>query len=439
MSADRPFLKTTVLAALGRSAGLLVPFLAAGIYGANAETDAFFFAYMLAFIFLTLFSSIFESTLTPYLTDPPSSLQKSQIITGEAARLFFPGMALFGIVLSWGLPFVLTASGWKGKTAIQTAHFFAEFQPLLWAGIAVAAMQGLFLYRKIFWFGALSPLLRTVFAIVSMALWHKRLGLHALAFGFVAGEALRLVLAWFLHRTKTGGGESVSKILRPVWPRKAFLKEAGFQTMALLAVSLMVLVDQWFAALAGPSRLTLLCYADRLVQIPYLLFLSGLLNIFHADWSHAQGMSPEVFWTKLRKDVPRVSFGAFALAFFLAVTSTRWIHLFYGHSRLLASDLEVLRGIFFWYALGLGPGLIRLLLGRAFVALRISKIYLFSCWIELGLNCVLDAIFVRKWGVQGLASSTALVYLAAMTWLFLILGWHQRKLSNLQNSGVISA
>ena len=205
------------------------------------------------------------------------------------------------------------------------------------------------------------------------------------------------------------------------WPRDSFLKDAIFQTLALLAVNLMVLVDQWFAALAGPARVSLLSYADRLVQIPYLLFLSGLLNIFHIDWSFAQGQANGGFWKKIRKDAGVVFIVAFSISLFMAATSKIWIDIFYGTQKISPQDRETLRGIFTWFALGLGPGLVRLLLGRALVALRASKIYLIQCWMELGLNCILDAIFLRLWGVEGIALSTALVYFLSMIWILFYL------------------
>ena len=103
MSSKRPFFETTVLAALGRIGGLLVPFLAAAIYGASPETDAFFFAYMLAFVFLTLFSSIFEATLIPYLTEHGQAVSQTRAICLEVARRLFPAMALLGLGLACAL------------------------------------------------------------------------------------------------------------------------------------------------------------------------------------------------------------------------------------------------------------------------------------------------------------------------------------------------
>ncbi|OGW72583.1 MAG: hypothetical protein A2Y02_01460 [Omnitrophica bacterium GWA2_52_12] len=421
MTSKRPFFETTVLAVLGRIGGLLVPFLAATIYGASPETDAFFFAYMLAFVFLTLFSSIFEATLIPYLTEHGQMASRTRAICFEVARRLFPGMALLGLGLAGVLGPLLRAGGWDTGVAAKVVWFFAELQLLLWAGFATAAFQGVFLQQKVFWFGALSPLLRSAIAILSMVFLHRPLGVHALTAGFAAGEAARCVWAWQLYRQKFSAPASGHAAHVPGWPRGLFFKDAMFQTLALLAVNLMVLADQWFAALAGPARVSLLSYADRLVQIPYLLFLSGLLNIFHIDWSFAQDKARGEFWRKMRRDTGVVFIAAFSTALFMGATSGLWINFFYGTQKISLQDRITLQGVFTWYALGLGPGLVRLLLGRALVALRASKVYLIQCWIELGLNCILNAVFVRLWGVEGIALSTALVYSFSMIWILFYL------------------
>jgi len=69
MSQARPFISTSFFAILGRSAGLIVPFVIAMVYGANRQTDSFFFAYSLIFALVSIFSHIFESALIPYLAE----------------------------------------------------------------------------------------------------------------------------------------------------------------------------------------------------------------------------------------------------------------------------------------------------------------------------------------------------------------------------------
>ncbi len=425
----RPFAQTAFLSILGRAGGAAIPFLIAAVYGASARTDAFFFAYSLAIAVTTLFSHMFEAAIIPYLASEHADFSKAAWLLRRAFFISLPIFMLLGGGVSVALkPFLASISGWSAETAAMTGSLFTEFQPFLWFGLAASAWNGIFYHRKIFWLPAISPLVRALIVIVFLFAGHGFLGIHALTLGFVFGELARVLLAWLL------AGHFLPKAMVRVTADSVqgtlnhFFKDAVLQTAALLAVNLMVISDQWFAGRAGEGYVTLLCYADRLLQIPYLLFVAGFLNIFHADWADANASVSRDFWSRLKKDMILVACGAAAVAIIMGFTAKFWIAAFYGTQKISTGERSVLTSVFIWYAAGFAPGIVRLALGRALIVLKESRFYLGQAWAELGLNILLNWTFMRFFGVPGIAMATACAYCLSAAWLTFFL-LRKRKVS----------
>ena len=415
---NRPFLQTAFLSLLGRTGGLLIPFLIAYFYGATVQTDAFFLAYSLSIAFMTLFSQMYESAMIPYLAVSQGIQSRCLWFIKSTLKTSLPLFSVLGFLLAWGLKPVLLRVGWSLEGASLVRQIMFAMQPFFWFGLGTAAWHALFYNRNIFWFPAVSPLVRALVVIGCIFGVHRLLGIHALTAGLALGEFLRFCLACRLGNSlgslSTDGfkADETDRILL-----KKFYADAFWQMAALLAIHLMVVADQCFAQTAGDGRLTLLSYADRLIQIPYLLFLSGFLNIFHADWSQALAKSSSDLFLKLRRDLFWVLLGALLTAMILMVTAKLNIQLFYGKAAISEEEKSVLTGLFFWYALALIPGVLRLALGRVLIVMRASKFYFIQAWIELALNVTLNFFFLRLYGVAGIAMATAAVYFLSSIWL----------------------
>ncbi len=419
---ERPFIQTVFLSALGRAGGMILPFLIAGVYGASAGTDAFFFAYSLAIAVTTLFSHMFEAAIIPYLAAERADFSSAAELM---RRAFFKSLPVF-VLLGGGVavflrPLLAATHGWPAETAALSARLFTEFQPFLWLGLAISAWNGIFYHRRIFWLPAISPLVRSLVVILLLFAAHNALGIHALTAGFILGELVRFLFSWRLAKRLLPPVRPVAAASFPAEILKRFFKDASLQTAALLAVNLMVVSDQWFAGRAGPGALSLLSYADRLVQIPYLLFLSGFLSIFHADWSDAQANVSRDFWKTLKRDMGLVLGGATLLAAGMVLSAKFWIALFYGTQKISAADRQTLTAVFVWYAAGFMPGAVRLALGRALIALKESRFYFFQAWVELGVNIFLNVVLMKVFGVPGIAMATALAYCLSALWLYVFL------------------
>lgn len=415
MKQKKPFLLTSVLVMLGKAGGVLVPFFIAMFYGASPTTDAFFFAYSIIAAFLMIFLHVYETSLVPFIVERKENFREEVPLVLCALALGLPLCAVLGLGTGLLLPHFLQAS--VPETAALIGRLFMEMMPGLLFAVLTAAYQGFFYARKNFWFPSISTLLRTLIMLSFLVLGRKTLGIHSLTAGFVTGEVLRWIAA---HALLNRYGKISYSIPAGEFKKVyEFLHQAGFQILALIAISVMPLADQWAAAPLGAGNLSLFNYADRLLQIPYLLFFYGFTQIFFSFWSEIYVREGNtLFFQKIRKDIGRVFCGILAVVALLWIASAPVVQIVFFKAHLTEAQRFQLTDIFRWLTLGFLPGILRILYGRVLVILKKSRTYFYQAWIELLVKVGLNFLLARKFGITGLAMATAAVYSLTTIWFF---------------------
>lgn len=412
-----PFLTTPLLTIVGRSGGIVLPFIIAFFYGAKSLTDAFFFAYSLIFLVIGVGSYLFESILVPYLVEFRKT-ENSARHFNRAVLLVILGIAVFlWLILAACLPVFLNLSGWDQPSASLTRRSFLELFPFLLFGLWSAALNGQMIARRIFWFPAFSPFLRSLIVLVFLIFFHRPWHIHALTLGYACGEILRWMLTLFLLK-KLAPENEFQKSVDPV-QLKVFFKEAGMQVFALAALNLIPLIDYWFASCFGEGKLSLYMYGERLIQIPYQIFLTGILPIFLTDWSEKyHGGERGLFWEGIRRDIRRT------LTLALLFSALFWLlrqpaaEFIFGFSSLPPEDIRLIGEIFGWLILGFAPLVLNLLYTRIFFVMKKSGLYCAYSWGRLLLNILFNFVFIQFFGIYGIAISTTFVYILTAVWLY---------------------
>lgn len=426
----RPFSSTVIFTGVGRFLGLLIPVFIAALYGVSPETDAFFFVYGILFYFIGIFSHIFEVSVIPYLAERKKKKE--------------PLLGLVLLILCVLTPVLLGACGmvWfvLKLTLINvvenrpvfislTPQLFLEFIPFLVLSLFISAMSGILYVNGKFWLATSSPLIRSIVVLVFIGFKSQSEGIHALSQGFVTGETFRfLVILLFMLFAVPG-------ILKLSWAWtqeiKSFLnffKDGLWQLIALIAVNLIVLTDHWFATALGGGQLSLLNYADRLLQIPYLIFGSSFLHIFLSDWSRQyQDDSKESFWNKITKDIRITAIFSLVLGLSMFLFRKYIIQIFYWKTEFDIMEQALVTEVFGYLALALIPALVFLLYGRVLFILKESKFYCFFSWGMLLVNIVLNALFSKWYGLSGIALATLVVYAFTAVGFYLYLRNYKRK------------
>jgi putative peptidoglycan lipid II flippase len=367
---------------------------------------------------VSFFNPVFELVMVPFLSEHKAEPRKITGFANSFVLLCLPVIVVLAVGLGVILPPLAgNASGLGPGPARLAAVLFLEMLPLIVLWTWSSGFNSVFYTLQVFWFPAISPLLRTAGAIGTMIVAKPWLGIHALILGFTAGEALRWAVGgWFLGRKSwwrlvNRWGETRAKFAE-------FLGQVGYQILALLAINLVPLADQWFASWFGEGQLSLMSYADRLFKIPHQFFVGGLLPIYLSHWSEAfQRDDRQAFWKRVRSDTRKVTWIALAVSAVMAVLCYPVLGLVFGGARFSAGEVRVLGHLCFWLILGFMPAAVNLLYIRVLFVLRKSWVFCAHAWVRLALNIVLNWVFSRIWGIVGIAVSTTVAYTVTYLWL----------------------
>lgn len=415
---SRPFVSTSFLTLIGRSGGLILPFVVAGIYGSSPLTDAFFFSYSITFLFIIIFSHLFEAFIIPYLAEQQ---RQGESVTCLVNGLFVCTLPVIGVscLFLFYFLFWLTDGSRSGpEFSSFVGRFFLEMTPFLLFAIMTSAANSIFFIKNNFWFPAISPLVRSAVAIPAIIFFHKDWPVQALTMGLFLGEGLRFAGSLILLIQKTSWKPELDWTLIKKFS-KNFWFQAGFQISALMAVNLIPVSDQWFASWLGGGAVSLFNYSDRLLQIPYILFMSSILQIFLTDWAKEyQTMPQEKFWNKVQNDIQVVFWVGLCLGILFWAGRHFIVINFYRFSQLTRDELFQISEVFGWLSVAFIPGVIRLLYGRLLFVMKKSSLYCVQSCLELISNVALNAIFIQWYGLNGIAMATACTYLISAAWLY---------------------
>jgi putative peptidoglycan lipid II flippase len=406
----RPFYSTAFFAFLGRSGGFVIPYAVAFFFGAGAHTDAFFLSFtVMTFIVMTV-TYLLESVLISWMVERKNSSEVlSKFSSGIMALSFWGALACFAVVALVLKPMLMRWSGIGEQAAVWTLKGYILMGPLLLLGCSISVANALFCAYKIFWFPAVSPLIRTALSILFLCLYHAGTGVEAAAWGLAAGEVLRWAVTFYLLCKTTPWK------FRFDWKEEnaavaAFFRHGGFQILALTAFNLLPVVDQLFSSRTGPGGISLYNYAERLVAVPNQLFIVGFVTIFHTDWSeiHAQD-GDRVFWEKIRRDFVRVFILTAAIggAFFLFRDPIVRLTLF--RNNVAEAQVAKVIGLFGWIVIGFAPMMLRFLCDRILYVLRKPLFCLLYSWAHLFLKIAVNGFLVPRAGLSGVGISTAVL------------------------------
>lgn len=413
------FISTPFFAMVGRAGGMIIPFFIAFCYGVSYETDAFFFAYAFVFFAGALFQQILESVMVPYFAEQRKLAEGRDFrMAVHVSAVIIPGVLAAALLLALAMHYGLGLwSGLSHEARPLAVTLFLEMIPFLLLAVGASAVNGLFNTRKIFWYPAVSPLIRSVI-VVAVLLLHSRFGIHALSIGFAAGEAVRCMTSFYL--LKKFGGIASGMLSGPrLLHGRQFWADTGVQILAMAGVQMTTLVNQWFSTWLGAGEVTLFSYADRLAMIPSQIFIAGISQIFLAHWSDAAlENNPDVFRARVTRETRIAFFTALGVSIFLWGVREPVVRLVYAYGGFDPRWIPKVADTFGWLILGFAPAVLNSLYLRVLFVMRHPAFFCLQSWVKLGLQCLLNAVLIKSMGIEGAALGTSLSSLTAALWIF---------------------
>lgn len=430
------------LTLLSRVTGLIREVLTASLFGAGAQTDAFFVAFRLPNLLRRLFAEgAFTQAFVPVLGQVKAQQgeEAAKSLAGRAALLLFLVLAVLVVLAILAAPLLvwLMTGGFSGDTArfdLATEMTRWMFPYILLISMVALAAGVLNTFSE-FRLPAFTPVLLNLSFIGAALLLAPRLQepIWALVVAVLVGGLAQLLLQfWGLRRLGLLRGWS-SSWLRPWTGLRSATQDPHVKRMltlmlpASLAVSVAqvsLVINTHIASRLEEGSVSWLTYADRLMEFPTALLgvALGTVLLPSLTQSHNEGnpqRTSELIDWGLRLLVLLSIPAAVALAFMSVPLTAGLFH----YGAFDAQDLEMTAMAMSAYSVGL-LGLIAVkVLAPGFYAQQNIKTPVKAALFTLVLTQLLNLATVPLFQHAGLALSTSLAACANA----LLLYWQLRR------------
>ena len=409
----RDTLTTTAWSTAGKSVGFLIPFFIAAWFGVSGGTDAFFFSYGIILFLANIFAPVVEYVIVPYIAEARKEGRDLGGFIGAVMGISGLGILLLtGALLLAARPLLALVTRFDRPTLELTYRLLLETAPLIillvWTGILSGTLNA---YRK-FAYPAVSPAFRAIINLGVIIAFRNILGVHAIALGYVAGEAGRMLILLGIIRKFKLIRFRFSLLPGPFL--RDFFGKASYQAVAMVAIWLKPIIDRAMASWLGEGKVSVLYYADRLYIIPITFICAGLMATTLSHWSSRYyELGRKTLAGDVRRAVRLVGAFTVVICVGLLLFYRPIARLAFGRGAITPGELREVQRVWFCYLLGLLPYVIARIYFQAHLVLKNTRLLMGYAFCLNGLGATLNYILMRRFGVAGIALATGICYLAA--------------------------
>jgi len=410
----------TLLALVLKLSGFLRESIIAREFGANHYTDG----YLLAFSFITLvvamisggFNNVFLPMYVQKRKESPEETERNANGILNGTFLVFLGVTLAGYFL---VPYIVpliygNMTETTEEVAVEITQFFFLFMSLIAVnGILESYLQG----RRVFVPTQVSKLLATLMGAVFALLFSDQWGIYSLAYGFIFGTFLGMVIqSYFLFKNGYKWQPTVKV-------EKAF----GSAFLVLLAPALLnsvvgqinMFVNKSFASGTESGAVTYLNNASLLVSIPQAIYATTVAAIIFTLLSE-QVDNHKKFQGTVFMGMQITLVTLLPIAVGLLLVGKEAISFVFERGRFTAEDTQnTYIALVYYIPLIVTQGL-QYIVSKSMYARGKTAIVLRISITTIVLNLVFNWILVGPFGYPGLALTSSLVsiyYLGVSTFV----------------------
>ncbi len=413
-SLGRTSFRVTVLAGAALVAGFAVDAVVAALFGAGADTDAFFIAATIPFAIAAIMIAVANQALVPLFVKwyGEEGSEGPRNVGGMigAMLVIAGGIFVIGVALSPVLP-RLIAPGASAATKALAADLSIVLFATVLTRTAAEALRAVLNARFSFVIPAASPLLISGGALLTMALLHNRLGIAALAFGYLFGGILQVVVLTIATMRKRiairlgfgFGSPAVRGGLRLLgWPTAS----NGLNLFARIA-------ERFIASFLGVGAITIVNYAWRIINaIGGTVFFRSVTVVLIPSLAKSEDGSESQTKTLLTGSrimlMVSVPMTAFLIAF-----SGDVVRILFERGEFVGEPVQLLSEVVVVYSLALPfIAITRVLLSTMFARLDMMQPFINRA-ILVAINIAAAAALAPIFGVTGIAAGFVLGIVAA--------------------------
>ena len=400
---------TSFWSTLGKFMGFLIPFFIAAWYGVTSETDAFFFVYGLIVFMAGVFSSVVESIIVPYVAE--LRVKEENIGNFVGGILLFGGLGLIILtILLFSLcKLILPLITRFSPDLLKLIYLLLlETSPLIFFLACTSVMAGVLNAYKKFAFPAVSPALRAIVCLIFIFAFKNRIGVHAIAFGYVVGEIIRFVtLNFIVYKFRILRLRLFSHFNHRLLD---FLKTSFYQIIGMTAIGFKPVIGRIMVSWLGVGSVSILHYADRLYMIPTIFITSGFAVVALSHWSVRFYNSGK---ERLKDDIRRAEkvllLIALVISGILILFNRNIVNVAFSRGAFDRTKLSEVALVWLCYVLGFVPHALEQIYIKGFIVLKNTKI-LMRCAIYINIFfIVLNLILMPYFNIAAIALSTSII------------------------------
>ncbi len=411
---------------VGRMLGLVRDIVVAHLFGAQAQTDAFFLGYRVPYLLTLMVSGALTATFVPLFsyrlaTDRKREAWDLSVNIGNIIALVLIAVSVVLVVIApWFIP--LIGPGLDDETKTQGIFLFR----ILMIGFVFEGLTGLVVGMlnslRRFALAAFAPAVGTMVVLVVTIALAGKLGITALAMGSVAGWVAGLAVLFPGLR-----GEQIHYRPRIDWHDPGVREVGGMVWPILLGSAvgkISVFIIQLLASYLEEGAISSLNYADKLFQLPLGLFVAGItVPIFPLLSEQVAANAPERVKATLDFALRLMGFLLVPATVGMVLLRYPLIGLLLQHGEFTADDTSRTAWALLFLCLGLYAYAGRDTVTRVFYAYHDTRTPVKISVLTVGITIGLAYLFMRPMGVGGLTLGMTVALIVN----FLVLMWLLRR------------
>jgi putative peptidoglycan lipid II flippase len=264
---------------------------------------------------------------------------------------------------------------------------------------------------------AVAPIAWNLVILLAIVFGAGHLGIDALAWGVLLGTGLQLLMQ-LPALAGRGGRLGISLAWRNPHVRKVGALMLPV-SLSLGLINLNGVVDIQFASFLGEGGVAAMNFAFRLYQLPESLFAIAVGTVLFPTLSKlAARNDKDSFRSTISLGLRAIFFILIPASAFVLVMAEPLVRLVYEHGQFSPDSTLVVASALFFFAFGSVFSGASALLTRGFFSLSRPWIPTIVAVFNLGINALLNWLFIKPFGLGGISLSTSVV--SAITFVVLL-------------------
>ena len=421
----KAYLMLVAVSIFGHLLSLAKEMISASYFGVSKTMDAFYAALtvpnLLNSIFLFPIAMIFIPVVVKYRT---KNMEEANRILSTVSNLVIIILlaAAVATFLFAGRVVSLSAPGIDGETAVNAAKMLR----IISAGIiltgAVNILAGVINAFEQFLWPAVSGMFMTAVTILFMLLFTDSWGIFVLAWGLLAGTVLQFLFLAYCAKQYGFRHSGVLELNHPEIQKSLNLMFLFLIITVLWGLN--TVVNRFMASWLPGGSITALAYADKLVQVPVIIF-SGAITTSIYPFLSAQAAEnrTEELGNTISLSIRMSGFILTPIAVTMMILAKPGIQFLFQRGAFDASATELTAKIFMFYCLLLFSNYASAIMARLLFAFQAPMSVIRVTMTTLLANIVLNLVFMRLVTppVCGIALGTAASsFISALLYFFVL-------------------